>query len=63
VKLARLRRPKAAQCPSHVDCRPKTNTAILWGTGHTKVRLCKGRIGPGREIKNLNVVDVLTVQE
>jgi hypothetical protein len=41
----------------------KTNAAILWDTGHTKGRLCKGRIGQGKETKNLNEVDVLTVQE
>jgi hypothetical protein len=28
---------------------------------HTKGRLCTGRIGKGKETKNLNVVDVLTV--
>jgi hypothetical protein len=31
--------------------------------GHTKGRLCKGEIGQGKETKNLNMVDVLTVQE
>jgi hypothetical protein len=31
--------------------------------GHTKERLCKRRIGQGKEIKSLNVVDVLTAQE
>jgi hypothetical protein len=30
VKLARLRRPKAACSPSNADYRPKTNAAILW---------------------------------
>jgi hypothetical protein len=63
VKLARLRRPKAACSPSFVDCRPKTNAAILWDTGHTEGRLCKGGIGQEKEMKNLNEFDVLTVQE
>jgi hypothetical protein len=30
--------------------------------GHTKGRLYMGGIGQGKETKNLNVVDVLTVQ-
>jgi hypothetical protein len=33
------------------------------GTGHTKGRLCKRRIGQGKVIKSSNEVDVLTVQE
>jgi hypothetical protein len=53
VNSARLRRPKAACSPSYADCRPKTNAAILWGTGHTKGRLCKGGMGQGKETKNL----------
>jgi hypothetical protein len=53
VKLARLRWPKTACSLSYVDCRPKTNAAILWGMGHTKGRLCKGGIGQGKETKNL----------
>jgi hypothetical protein len=48
---------------SNADCRPKTNAAVLWHTGHTKGRPCKGQIGQGKETKNLNKVDVLTVQE
>jgi hypothetical protein len=55
--------PKVMCSPSYVDCRPKTKAAILWGTGHTNGRLCKGGIGPGKETKNLNEIDVLTVQE
>jgi hypothetical protein len=63
VKLARLRRPKAACSPSYEDFRPKTNAAILWDVVHTKGRLSKGGIGQGKETKNLNEIDVLTVQE
>jgi hypothetical protein len=63
VKLARLGRPKITRSPSYADYRPKTNAAILWDTSHTKERLCKGGIGQGKETKNLNEVDVLTVQE
>jgi hypothetical protein len=32
--LARLRRPKIVCSPSYADCRPETNPAILWDTGH-----------------------------
>jgi hypothetical protein len=59
VKLVRLRRPKAACSPSYVDCRPKTNEAILWNTGHTKGKPCKGGIRQRKETKNLNVVGVV----
>jgi hypothetical protein len=63
MKLVRFRMSKAACSPTYADYRPKTNAAILWDMGHTKVRLCKEGIGQGKETKNLNVVDVLTVQE
>jgi hypothetical protein len=39
------------------------NAAKLHYMGHTKGRPCKGKIGQGKETKNLKVVDVLTVQE
>jgi hypothetical protein len=41
VTLAQFRRPEATGSPSYVVCRPKTNAAILWDTGHTKGRLYK----------------------
>jgi hypothetical protein len=63
MKLASLRRPKATCSPSYADCRPKTNAAILWDVSHTEGRSCKGGIGEGKETKNLNVADVLSVQE
>jgi hypothetical protein len=63
VKLARLRRPKAAYYPSYVDYKPKTNAAILWNMGHTKGRSHAGGIRQGKETKSMNVFDVLTVQE
>jgi hypothetical protein len=47
----------------YADCRPKTNAAILWDTGHMKGRLCKGGIEQRKETKNLYEADVLTVQE
>jgi hypothetical protein len=63
VKLVRLRRIKAACSPSYVDYKPKTNAAIYWDMGHTKGRLCMGGIGQGKETKNLNLIDMLTVQK
>jgi hypothetical protein len=62
-KVSQFQKPKIACSPSYVDCRPKTNVAILWDMGHTKERLCMGRIGQGKETKNLIVVDMLKVQE
>jgi hypothetical protein len=47
--------------PSYADYRPKTNAVILFDMGLTKAILCTGGIGQGKETKNLNVVDVLTV--
>jgi hypothetical protein len=46
-----------------MDGRLKTNATILWDIGHTRGRLCKGGIGQWKETKNLNEVDVLTMQE
>jgi hypothetical protein len=63
VELVRVRRPKAACFLSYVYYRPKINAAILCDMGHTKGRPLMGGIGQGKETKNLNVVDVLTVQE
>jgi hypothetical protein len=63
VKLARLRSPKDTRSLSYAECRPKTNAAILWDAGHTKERSHKGGIEQGKGSKNLNVVDVLSVQE
>jgi hypothetical protein len=57
VKLLRFRRPEATCSPSYVDYKPKTNAVILLDTGHI------GGIGQGKKTKNLNVVDVLSVQE
>jgi hypothetical protein len=63
VKLVKLRRPKAACSPSYADYRPKMNAEILQDMVHTKERSCTRRKGQGKETKNLNVVDMLTVQE
>jgi hypothetical protein len=51
VKLTRLRKPKATCSPSYVDCRPKTNAAILWDMGHTRGRLRTGGKGNGGKPK------------
>jgi hypothetical protein len=60
-----LRRPKITCSPSYAEYRPKTNAVILLDMGHThtKGRLRMREIGKGKETKNLNVVDVLTVEE
>jgi hypothetical protein len=58
-----LRKPKTTCSPSYADFRPKTNAAVLWDTGHTKGRLCKGGIEQEKETKSLNEADVLPVQE
>jgi hypothetical protein len=60
---ARLRRSKITYSPSYADYRSKTNAAIFWDMGHIEERSCMGGIGQGKETKNLNVVDVLSVQE
>jgi hypothetical protein len=46
-----------------VDCRPKTNAAILLDTGHTLRETVHGRDREREENKKLNVVNVLTVEE
>jgi hypothetical protein len=63
VKLVRLRRPNAACSLSYAVNRPTKNASILWDMGHTKGRPLMDGSGQGAETKNLNVVDVLTVQE
>jgi hypothetical protein len=44
-----------------VDYKPKTNAVMLLDMGYTKGSLHTGGIGQGKETKNLNVVDVVTV--
>jgi hypothetical protein len=63
MKLLMLRRPKAACSFSYVDYRSKTNAAILWEADHTKRKSHTRRYGQGKETKNLNVVDLLSVEE
>jgi hypothetical protein len=63
VKFFRLRRRKATCSLSYVDYRPKTNAAIFWDSVESKEISCTGGIEQGQETKNLNVVDVLSVQE
>jgi hypothetical protein len=60
VKIVRLGKPEVACFPSYADYRPKTNTKTLWDN---KRRPHMRRIKQGKETKNLNVVDVFTVQE
>jgi hypothetical protein len=48
MKLVRLRRPKIACSPSHVDYRPETNAVIVLDMGH-KLRGDHSRVGRERE--------------
>jgi hypothetical protein len=61
--LIELRKSKITYSPTYLDYRPrpKTNAAILLDMGHTKRRVYIGGTDQGKETKNLNVVDVLTV--
>jgi hypothetical protein len=56
--LIGLRRPKITCSSSYVDYRPKTKSVVLLDT---KGSPHMGGIGEGKETKNLNVFDVLTV--
>jgi hypothetical protein len=60
--LARLRRPKIV-CSSYVDYRPKKCSNIIGHGSPTKGRTHMGGMVKEKEIKNVNVVDVLTVEE
>jgi hypothetical protein len=62
-EVSQAQRSKATSFPSYADCRPKTNATILCNSGHTKGKLWKGGREQRKQMKNLNVVDVLTVQE
>jgi hypothetical protein len=48
---------------SYVEYRPNTNIAILRKTGHTNGRSLTGEGGWKKEVKKVNMVDVLPVQE
>jgi hypothetical protein len=45
-----------------MDYRPKCSNITGHGS-HTKERPCTGGIWKGKETKNMNMVDVLTVEE
>jgi hypothetical protein len=48
--------------PSYADYTPKTNEVILLEMGpHTKEILCMSRIWKGKETKDVNVLNMLTV--
>jgi hypothetical protein len=59
VKLARLRRPKAACSPSYAACRPHTMQQCY----EALVPVREVMHGRGRETKNLSLVDILSIQE
>jgi hypothetical protein len=62
VKLARFRKPKAACFLSYVDYRLNTNTSntIKIGLQQGEVTYEGGRV---KEVKKVNMVDVLYIQE
>jgi hypothetical protein len=60
-ELSQVQKVKITCSPSHTYYTTKTKEVILLDTGHTKERQHTGWIGQGKEIKNLNLVDVLTV--
>jgi hypothetical protein len=62
-EVVMLRRPNITCYPSYADYRPKTNAVILWDIDHTKGRLYSRGTGQGKGTKNLNVVDILTLQK
>jgi hypothetical protein len=63
VKLVRVRRPKISCSPTYTDYTLKTNAVLFVNMGHTLSGDCTEGIGQRKGIKNLNVVDVLTVEE
>jgi hypothetical protein len=64
VKLARFRRLKAICFLSYVEYRPNTYIAILQKIGHTKGRShMRGERAKKKEVKKVNILDVLSIQE
>jgi hypothetical protein len=61
VKFVRFRRSKATCSLSYVVYRPKTNAEILLDVGHPMGKSRMGGIRQGKETKNLDVVNVLSV--
>jgi hypothetical protein len=62
-EVSQAQKTKSHMLPSYADYRSKTNAVMFLGMGHTKGRPHTGGIGQGKETRNLNVVDVHTVQE
>jgi hypothetical protein len=61
-EVSQAQKAKSHSSLSYADYRPKINVQY-YEMSHTKDRPHMGRIGQGKEIKNLNVVPVLTVQK
>jgi hypothetical protein len=51
VKLARLRKPKAACFPSYVDYRPNKNISNIMKTGHATGRAHTREEGKRRKLR------------
>jgi hypothetical protein len=63
VKLARFRKPKATCFLSYVEYRPKTNASNIMKTGHTKGRSPMREEQQKKEVKKMNMVDILFLPE
>jgi hypothetical protein len=60
-EVSQAQKAKNCMFSSYVDYRPEANTVIILDMDHTKGRPHMRGIVQGKETKNLNVVDVLTV--
>jgi hypothetical protein len=63
VKLVRFRKPVAACFFSYVDYRPNINTSNNMKKGHTKGRSLMRGGGEKKEVKNVSMVVILSLQE
>jgi hypothetical protein len=62
-EVSQVQKAKAARFLSYVEFRPNTNTAILWKTGHAKRRSHTREGRWTQEVKKVNMVDELSIQE
>jgi hypothetical protein len=62
-EVSQAQKEKATCFLSYVECRPNANTVILWKTGHGNGKLHIRGGGEMKEVKKVNMVDVLSMQE
>jgi hypothetical protein len=63
VKLARLRKPKAACFLSYVEYSPNTNPSNIVKNRSHKGEVTKRRRRLKKEVKKVDMVDVLPIQQ